>query len=119
VLRYCNAGHHTPFLSSVSTIRPLDRGGIPLGILPEYAFETGEVSLQPGDLVVLYSDGITEAGARDKGDFGEGRLRTLVSANRLNPLSTIQQQVLQDVHAWTGEEVEDDITLVLARVSQV
>jgi sigma-B regulation protein RsbU (phosphoserine phosphatase) len=118
LLRYCNAGHHTPFLSTDSTNRPLNRGGIPLGILPEYEFETGEATLHPGDLVVMYSDGITEAGARDKGDFGETRLLTLVAANRQKPLRRIQEQVLEEVHAWTGEEVEDDITLVLARVSQ-
>ena len=119
LLRYCNAGHHTPYLSTDSTNRPLDRGGIPLGILAEYDFETGEVTLQPGDLVILYSDGITEAGARDKGEFGETRLLSLVAASRQKPLIGIQERVLQEVHAWTGEEVEDDITLVLARVSQV
>lgn len=117
-LRYCNAGHHTPFLSSDSTSRPLNLGGIPLGILPEYEFETGEVALQPGDLVVLYSDGITEAGARDTRDFGEARLLKLIAENRRNPLGRIQEKILQEVHAWTGEEVEDDITLVLGRVSE-
>lgn len=117
-LRYCNAGHHTPFLSRDSSNRPLNRGGIPLGILPDYDFETGEVALQPGDLVVLYSDGITEAGARDTRDFGEARLLRLITDNRQNALGRIQEKILQEVHAWTGEEVEDDITLVLGRVSQ-
>jgi serine phosphatase RsbU (regulator of sigma subunit) len=105
-------------LSRDSSNRPLNRGGIPLGILPEYDFETGEVALQPGDLVVLYSDGITEAGARDTRDFGEARLLRLITDNRQNALGRIQEKILQEVHAWTGEEVEDDITLVLGRVSQ-
>lgn len=115
-LRYANAGHNNPVLSSDSLLRSLDHGGIPLGILPEYEFETGEVTLEPGDLIVLYSDGITEAGVREGKEFGESRLLSLVSANRQKPLGEIQDRILRAVHAWTGDEVEDDITLVLARI---
>ncbi len=115
-LRYANAGHNNPLLAGGALMQSLDHGGIPLGILPEYEFETGEVTLQPGDLIVLYSDGITEAGARDGKEFGEARLLSLVNANRQRPLGEIQDRILKAVRAWTGDEVEDDITLVLARV---
>ncbi len=115
-LRYANAGHNNPVLAGNFQSRSLDHGGIPLGILPEYDYETGEVVLQPGDLMVLYSDGITEAGAREAKEFGESRLMALIAANRQKPLGEIQERILGAVHAWTGDEVEDDITLVLARV---
>ncbi len=117
-LSYANAGHNNPLLAGKSLIQSLDHGGIPLGILPECEFETGEVKLEPGDLIVLYSDGITEAGARDGKEFGEARLLALVSANRARPLGEIQDRILRAVRAWTGDEVEDDITLVLARFPQ-
>ncbi len=115
-LSYANAGHNNPLLAGAAPIRSLDHGGIPLGILPSYEYETGEVTLQPGDLMVLYSDGITEAGARDGEEFGEARLLSLINANRQRPLGEIQDHILRAVRAWTGDEVEDDITLVLARV---
>ncbi len=116
LLRYANAGHNNPVLAGNSAQLTLDHGGIPLGILPDYDFETGEVSLSPGDLLVLYSDGITEAGARSGKEFGEARLLSLVNANAQRPLGEIQERILRAVRSWTGDEVEDDITLVLARV---
>jgi sigma-B regulation protein RsbU (phosphoserine phosphatase) len=116
-LRYANAGHNTPVLSGDSTRLSFNHGGIPLGILSDYEYETGEVTLLPGDVVVLYSDGITEAGARDANEFGEKRLLDLIASNRHKPLGEIQERILREVQAWTGDEVEDDITLVLARVS--
>jgi sigma-B regulation protein RsbU (phosphoserine phosphatase) len=115
-LSYANAGHNTPVLAGSAASLSLNHGGIPLGILPEYEYETGEVTLSPGDLVVLYSDGITEAGARDGNEFGEERLLNLIELNRYKPLGEVQERILREVHAWTGDEVEDDITLVLARV---
>lgn len=114
-LSYVNAGHNNPVLCGDRSNKSLNHGGIPLGILPEYKFETGEVILQPGDLLVLYSDGITEAGAREGKEFGEARLHALIAANRGKPLGELQESILKAVRAWTGEEVEDDITLVLAR----
>ncbi len=116
-LRYANAGHNPPFLIRGSQRLLLDRGGIPLGILPDQDYETGEVSLQPGDLLALYSDGITEAGARDGKEFGEQRLLSILQANLPGTLSDIQGQVLLAVRAWTGDEVEDDMTLMLVRAS--
>ncbi len=115
VLRYVNAGHNPPFLIGKTGSRTLKHGGIPLGILPEYTFETGEVPLRPGDLLVMFSDGITEAGAREGKEFGEERLQALIHSQDGKPLSEIEKGILRAVRAWTGDEVEDDMTLVLVR----
>ncbi len=116
-LRYVNAGHNPPVLVGPDKMQWLDHGGIPLGILADYEYETGEVSMRPGDVLVLYSDGITEAGARDGTEFGEQRLQDLVKAAYNQPLRDMQNHILKAVREWVGEEVEDDMTLVLVRVT--
>jgi sigma-B regulation protein RsbU (phosphoserine phosphatase) len=115
LLRYVNAGHNPPILAGRSGLKMLKEGGIPLGILPAYDFETGEVPLNPGDLLVLFSDGITEAGAREGKEFGEERLKALIESRDGNSLAEIETGILQAVRDWTKDEVEDDMTLVLIR----
>ncbi len=117
-LRYVNAGHNPPFLLNSGEVLSLERGGIPLGVMPDAVYETGEVMLSPGDLLVLYSDGITEAGQADGEEFGLERLRSLVHSVRDKPLPVIQSSVLGAVRAWAGNEPEDDITLVLVRAEE-
>ena len=75
------------------------------------------MNLQPGDLLILYSDGLTEARNQREIEFGESRLEALVAACREAPLADIQQQVLKAVRHWAGEEVEDDMTLLVVRAS--
>jgi len=117
-LTYVNAGHTVPILTgSGDGCRRLDCGGIPIGLFPDSAFCAGTVTLDPGDLVVLYSDGITEAGIGEAEPFGESRLEALVAAHRHRPLADIQQTVLDAVHKWSGREPEDDMTLLLIRAS--
>jgi energy-coupling factor transport system substrate-specific component len=78
----------------------------------------GEVRLKPSDLLVLYSDGVTEAGENNGEEFGEQRLESLITANHKKPLTEIQTQVLEAVRKWSGPEVEDDMTLVLVRAKE-
>jgi sigma-B regulation protein RsbU (phosphoserine phosphatase) len=114
-LDYVNAGHNPPLLLGRAGLQRLHRGGIPLGIMNGSTFETGQVNLEPGDLLVLYSDGITEAGLSEGREFGEQRLEKLVLGSHDKPLATIQSRILGEVKAWTGKELDDDLTLVLAR----
>jgi sigma-B regulation protein RsbU (phosphoserine phosphatase) len=81
-------------------------------------FETGQVSLQPADLLILYSDGITEAAAASGVEFGEERLLAVVLTHRQEPLAGIQGHVLEAVRKWSPKEPEDDMTLVIVRASQ-
>lgn len=114
-LRYVNAGHHPPFVFGSSQNGDFEKGGIPLGILPAYPYTTGEIALKPGDLLVFFSDGITEAGIRGEKEYGEDRLRRLIEQNLDLPLAEIRARVMRSVREWTGEEVEDDMTLLLVR----
>jgi sigma-B regulation protein RsbU (phosphoserine phosphatase) len=93
----------------------LDEGGVPLGLFPSSEFQTGEVTLQPGDLLALYSDGLTEAASKNGEEFGEGRLQTEIEKHAEKSLVEIQAGVLEAVHNWAGDELEDDMTLLMVR----
>jgi sigma-B regulation protein RsbU (phosphoserine phosphatase) len=117
-LRYVNAGHNPPMLVSAGGSHLLEEGGIPLGIMPDWKYETGEATLANDDLLVLYSDGITEAGFNNGREFGAARLASLVAKLRSRPLEDIQKSILQSVQTWGGKEPEDDMTLVLVRARE-
>jgi serine phosphatase RsbU (regulator of sigma subunit) len=80
-------------------------------------FQTGEVALQPEDLVVLYSDGITEARSSDDEEFGEKRLQALIEMHSGAALADVQAEVLEAVRNWAGDEPEDDMTLLMVRAT--
>jgi sigma-B regulation protein RsbU (phosphoserine phosphatase) len=116
-LRYVNAGHNAPLLLGNGRRSWLDQGGLPLGMFPATEFMTGAVCLDPGDTLVLYSDGITEAASRAGEEFGEERLEAVLKAHSDKPLSEIQRQILESVGRWSGKvQEEDDMTLVIVRV---
>lgn len=82
VIQYSNAGHPPPLLGRCSgEICRLDMGGLPIGVLPEVAYRTRTLALEPGDVLIIYSDGISES-ANDEGEeFGESRLIETVQQN--------------------------------------
>ncbi len=117
-LTYSNGGHLPPIiLGADGSVRSLEVGGSVIGLLPGLTFEEQTVQLNPGDLFVAYSDGLTEPENVEKQeDFGADRLVELVQAHRELPLPTITQNVFLAVHQWIGnEEQPDDMTLLLAR----
>ncbi|MCI0417622.1 MAG: PP2C family protein-serine/threonine phosphatase [Acidobacteria bacterium] len=116
-LSYVNAGHNAPLLLRNGRGQRLEQGGMPLGMFPATEFDTGRVCLSPGDTLVLYSDGITEATARNGEEFGESRLEDVVKAHCGKPLAEIQAQVLAGVRQWSGSVPEDDMTLMIARAT--
>jgi sigma-B regulation protein RsbU (phosphoserine phosphatase) len=114
-LRYVNAGHCSPVLLGSLCGRQLSEGGFPLGMFPTAVFQTGEVLLQAGDLLVLYSDGITEATSKTGDEFGDERLHNEIEKRSTRPLAEIQTVVLEAVRDWAGDELEDDMTLLMVR----
>jgi sigma-B regulation protein RsbU (phosphoserine phosphatase) len=87
-----------------------------LGILPLAQYQEATVNLEPGDALVLFSDGVTEAVDPEDHDFGEERLAKLVALMRDRPSSEIVEEVHRAVHAFTqGAPAADDITVVIAR----
>lgn len=116
MLTYSNAGHLPPLVLSLDgKIRRLDRGGTVVGLIDGMHYDEGHIQMMPGDVLVAYSDGITEP-ENDFGEFGEARLMEVVARYRDQPLGIISAQVMLALDAWIGaEEQPDDITLVLAR----
>ena len=115
-LIYSNAGHLPPLvLGRDGRIRRLDCGGTVVGLMDGMRYEEDRIQMKSGDILVAYSDGITEP-ENDFGEFGEARLMEVVARYRDQPLNVISAQVLLALDAWIGaEEQPDDITLVLAR----
>jgi sigma-B regulation protein RsbU (phosphoserine phosphatase) len=116
MLTYSNAGQLPPLvLGRDGVVRRLDRGGTVVGLMDGMRYEEDRFQMRSGDIVVAYSDGVTEP-ENDFGEFGEERLMEVVNRYRDQPLHVISNQVMQALDAWIGaEEQPDDITLVLAR----
>jgi len=115
-LTYSNGGHLPPILIATDgSIRRLEAGGTVVGLFDHMSYAEGAVEMQPGEIFLAYSDGVTEP-ENDFGEFGEQRLIDLVRDNRELPLPEISQIVTLAVDNWIGDnEQPDDVTLVLAR----
>jgi sigma-B regulation protein RsbU (phosphoserine phosphatase) len=115
-ITYSNGGHLPPvIMSRDGSIRRLDQGGMVVGLFDNLSFDEASVQLEPGDIFLAYSDGVTEP-ENDFGEFGEARLIDLVRENRDLPLLEITERVTAAVDDWIGDQEQpDDITLVLAR----
>jgi phosphoserine phosphatase RsbU/P len=116
-LVYTNAGHNPPLLVRAgSGFESLPGGGMILGILPMASYHEERSRMEPGDVLVLYSDGVTEAADPQGDDFGEQRLGELVASLRDRPSSEIVKAIHDAVTAFTqGAPAADDITVVVAR----
>ena len=115
-LTYSNGGHLPPLvISKDGSVQRLEVGGAVVGLLDGLEYEEATVQLEPGDLFVAYTDGLTEP-EKNGEDFGEQRLMEFVRAHREEPLTVLATHTLQVVKTWIGEnEQPDDMTVVLAR----
>jgi sigma-B regulation protein RsbU (phosphoserine phosphatase) len=115
-LTYSNAGHLPPLvLSSNGDFRRLETSGTVVGLFDGMQYDESAVTMQPGDIFVAYSDGITEP-ENEFGEFGEERLIELILQHRDESLARISETVTGAVADWiAGGEQPDDVTLVLAR----
>ncbi len=116
-LTYCNAGHNPPYLFSGrngDAAQRLTRTGIPLGIFKGETWEQKVVRIERGDMLLLYTDGITEAQDHQDVFFGEGRLRQVAQRCRGCAAQEIQDNLLHEVSAFVGNAPQfDDITLMV------
>ena len=115
-LTYSNAGHLPPMLiGRDGSVRPLETGGLVVGLFGDVAYPDDSIQMEPGDIFLAYSDGVTEP-ENEFGEFGEERLIQLVLDNRHLPLARISDIVIAAVQDWIGgSEQPDDVTIVLAR----
>lgn len=116
-LTYCSAGHNPPMLIRANGgIEALDESGIVLGILQDAAYEQVRCRMEPGDTLVIFSDGVTEATNPQGEEFDEKRLCELLRSTRGQPAQAILETISGAVSAWAGgAPPADDITLIVAR----
>jgi len=118
-LVYCNAGHSPPLLLRGDEFTRLETGGMLIGVSSKAVYERASLALHPGDLLVFYTDGVTEALNFQGEAFGQQRLEASIRHYRREETGTIAQQLLWDVRRFTGLAAQtDDITVVVARVRQ-
>jgi sigma-B regulation protein RsbU (phosphoserine phosphatase) len=114
---YSNAGHNPPLV-----VRPgngtatLSVGGMVLGIFPENVYAQAEVTIGPGDRVVFYTDGITEARNSEGDEYGEERLAAAAIAARALPVEAMKDALFADVAAFSQGKFDDDATLIVVGV---
>jgi len=113
-LTYCNAGHNPPLLVRASgSVEPLATGGTVLGrLFAGDPYDEATVTLDRGDRVVLFTDGVTE-GRRGDEDFGEGRLADVIKANRTASAAELQERIVEAITTFTSGTFGDDVTLVI------
>ncbi|HET9235095.1 MAG TPA: PP2C family protein-serine/threonine phosphatase [Candidatus Eisenbacteria bacterium] len=115
-LRFVNAGHLPPLLCRVGALEELHAGGIPIGIFANAPYESGETRLEPGDLLVIYSDGAIEAVNKAGEEFGRERFEKLVLEHAARPVSEIRDVLFEALEHWNDDFIqEDDITILVVR----
>ncbi len=113
VLTYTNAGHPAPFLFRRDTILRLDCGGTVIGLFPNAGFEQAQVALEPGDIVLAFTDGMTEPENAYGEEFGEMRLAEAARQALDSPPHLMAAEIYRRITDWTGsDEAQDDMTLL-------
>ncbi len=128
-LRYVNAGHNPPYLvralnvssspgATGATVEELTTGGMIIGMFPVASYEDATVSLNSGDLLLAFTDGVTEALNAVEEEFGEERLKHLVRDLAHLPVEDITARISQELRRWIGEAPQhDDLTFVVMKVN--
>jgi sigma-B regulation protein RsbU (phosphoserine phosphatase) len=117
VLEYVNAGHHYPFLvRHDGTVLDLVEGGTVVGLAEDSTYRRGTTDLRADDIVVFYSDGVTDRGDAGGELFGVERLKEAALRNRSDSARIVLYSLLGDVQGWSaGTPAEDDSTLIVAK----
>jgi len=115
-LTYCNGGHNAPFVIGASGIRRLSTGGPVVGMLELASYEQETVALEPGDAIVVFSDGVSEARNRAEEEFGEPRLLDTIKRTGTGDAQALVDGVIDAVRCFTKNTVQyDDITVMVIR----
>jgi sigma-B regulation protein RsbU (phosphoserine phosphatase) len=116
-LDYINAGHNNPILRRASgQIERLDIGGLPLGIMPEVKYQCGQVTLAPGDWLVIFTDGLVEAENARQEEYGETRLLGALERGKSVEPRDLLKQLMAEVDLFVGNTPQhDDVTCMLLK----
>ena len=115
-LVYVNAGHLPPLVLRNGSARPLDVTGPIVGAFPSVEFGASTLDIESGDLLVAYTDGLTEPEDEAGEAFGEECLQEAVMKRRDQPLRSLIEEVIDEVINWTGRPtLQDDMTMLVVR----
>jgi len=117
IFTYVNAGHNPPMLvENDGTIKYLEEGGLLLGMMPDIPYEESTVKLTPGEWIIMFTDGVTEAKDQNDEDFEEFRLKEVILKNRSATAENMKEKILTAVKEFTGNVPQsDDITLLIVK----
>jgi sigma-B regulation protein RsbU (phosphoserine phosphatase) len=112
---YTNAGHNPPYvISKDGSIKELTEGGMVLGLFEAAQFTSSRLQLQPGDHVVLFTDGVIEARNMEGDEFGEDRLKALLREHSQTPTSMILARLKEAIASFSSKAPQhDDITMMV------
>lgn len=118
-LTYINAGHNNPVLRrSSGAVERLSDGGLPLGIRDAGTYESGQVTLQPGDWLLIFTDGLVEAVNRRDEEYGEPRMLKVLDGGTGATPQELLTRTMADLDAFVGETPQhDDVTCLLVKVA--
>jgi serine phosphatase RsbU (regulator of sigma subunit) len=117
-LTYCNGGHNPPFIIGINGVRRLGTGGLIVGAFKDAIFEEGTVTLDPGDVLLVFSDGVTEALSADDTEFGDDRLLECVYKNQETTANALLDSLFDAIREFSeGAEQSDDVTALILRYS--
>ena len=115
-LEYANCGHNPPLLFRADgSLETLASTSTVIGLFPEWRCGTKHITLAPGDLLVVYTDGVTEAADTSGNEFGEARLVETVRAHVQDSPQQLLLRIQEAVQKFSAGEQSDDLTLVIAR----
>jgi sigma-B regulation protein RsbU (phosphoserine phosphatase) len=118
-LSYVNAGHNPPLLirGDPPVAQTLEGRGIALGVIDDTRAKTSTLPLRHGDLILLYTDGVTEAFNEREEYYGEERMNAMITKNRFRPAREIGEALLEDIRLFAGPAPQsDDITFIIVKV---
>jgi sigma-B regulation protein RsbU (phosphoserine phosphatase) len=120
-LRYVNAGHNPPCLlrcSADQSIEELPAGGTVIGLFPQTSYEEGVLDLQPGDVLIAFTDGVTEALNPSEEEFGDERLKNLLRRSAHLPVDEMASMIASELKSWMDTAAQyDDLTFILVKVN--
>jgi sigma-B regulation protein RsbU (phosphoserine phosphatase) len=117
LLTYVNAGHNNPILRrKTGAMERLETGGMPLGIMDEAAYDSATVTLESGDWLAVFTDGVVEAENNNQEEYGEIRFMTMINAGVMLSPEMMLNSVMVDLTRFTGDAPQhDDITCMLIK----